>query len=254
MKSLVSRFINKIEFERISRFKRHKRGSTVLFGKKIDFVDSVTFLHGYNEIFTDEIYKFKSNVTSPLIIDCGSNIGLSIIFYKKLFPNSKVIGFEPDPEIFEVLKSNIEALGYKNIELHNFAIWKEDKMMDFRSEGGYSGRLVLPSDNSTYKVKATKLSNFIGSQQVDFLKLDIEGAELDVVSSIEKQLNMVNNLFIEYHAPSKESQKLSALLSVLEENGFRYYIKEAYSPKNPFLEVNDLDGMDLQLNISCIRK
>ena len=127
-------------------------------------------------------------------------------------------------------------------------------MMDFRSEGGYSGRLVLPSDNSTYKVQATKLSNFIGSQQVDFLKLDIEGAELDVVSSIEKQLNMVNNLFIEYHAPSKESQKLSALLSVLEENGFRYYIKEAYSPKNPFLEVNDLDGMDLQLNISCIRK
>lgn len=51
----------------------------------------------FNELFADACYSFRAQTDSPLIFDCGSNIGLSILFFKKLYPKARVIGFEPDP-------------------------------------------------------------------------------------------------------------------------------------------------------------
>ncbi len=73
----------------------------------IKITDTFWYLHGLNEIFVEEVYRFQSDTNTPLIIDCGSNIGLSIIYFKRLFPEAKIIGFEPDNEIFKILENNI---------------------------------------------------------------------------------------------------------------------------------------------------
>ncbi len=253
MNSIFSKITRRFELNRIAGINRYEAGSSTLIGKRIDFVDSSTFLHGYQEIFREEVYRFRSNRNSPLIIDCGSNIGLSIIYFKTLFPESRIIGFEPDTEIFKVLERNVKSFGFGNVELHNAAVWKKEEILKFRSEGGFSGRIVVNNDIPTYEVKAVQLNPFLGPHEVDFLKLDIEGAEIDVIQSIEENLSQINNIFIEYHSPKDTSQNLSTLLQILERNSFRYYLHEAYVPPNPFLEIKNLDGMDLQLNISCIK-
>lgn len=60
-------------------------------------------------------------------------------------------------------------------------------------------------------------------------------------------------MFIEYHSHPKESQQLAEILKILTSAGFRYYIKEAYVPKAPFIQRPTLDGLDLQLNIYAMR-
>ena len=62
----------------------------------------------FNELFADACYSFRAQTDSPLIFDCGSNIGLSILFFKKLYPKARVIGFEPDPLTFQTLRENSE--------------------------------------------------------------------------------------------------------------------------------------------------
>lgn len=244
------------EKKRLRKINRYNSGSTNLIRPEIQYVDSVSLLAGYKEIFEDNCYYFACDLKEPIIIDCGANIGLATIYFKQKHPSAQIICFEPDPDIFKVLKHNIENLHLKNIELHNKAVWIDDKVIHFRKEGGFGGRLPLNIDINQVdiiKVNAIKLSNYL-DRNINLLKIDIEGAEVDVLKSIEKKLSNVLNIFIEYHSPTNEHQKLDEILIILKRNNFRYYIKEAFVAKNPFAHIDVQDGMDLQLNIYAINQ
>jgi hypothetical protein len=60
--------------------------SSVLFGQTISITSPKWHWHSLQEIFLEETYKFTSPKPDPVIIDCGANIGLSIIYFKKLYP------------------------------------------------------------------------------------------------------------------------------------------------------------------------
>ena len=86
----------------------------------------------YKEIFQKEIYrlpnkqreKIKNNKQS-VILDCGAFLGLSTIYFRKEFQNSKIISFEPNPNIFPLLEENIYGNGINNVELVNKALSKK---------------------------------------------------------------------------------------------------------------------------------
>src|SRR5688500_13469212 len=67
-----------------------------LMGMRISFFNYATLLHLFEEIFIREIYFFKSTSASPIIFDCGSHIGLSILYFKSEIPSCQILGFEPD--------------------------------------------------------------------------------------------------------------------------------------------------------------
>jgi FkbM family methyltransferase len=239
------------EFIRLSSLPRYNTSKTTFLGKEISIVDSMTFLSGVNEIFRDNIFQFNSSNDYPLIIDCGSNIGLSVIYFKTKFPKSRILAFEPDPDIFNVLKKNINSYNFKQIELYNKAIWDQNTTVQFYSEGAYSGRIAEAKDNlDLINVKTERLKDLL-QEPVEFLKLDIEGAEFKVLKDCSSSLNNIKYIFLEYHSHITEEQRLDEVLNILKLNGFRYYIKEAFLPKNPFIKTEDLAGMDLQLNIFC---
>ena len=68
------------------------------------------------EIFNDEIYSFENLKNVESIIDIGSHIGLSIVYFKEKYPNSNIISFEPNPINFELLEKNIFENNLKNVE------------------------------------------------------------------------------------------------------------------------------------------
>src|ERR1044071_4816990 len=82
------------ELRRLVNIPRYTQCETNLLGG-ITLTDSLSFVAGYEEIFKRENYKVDFATNDPFIIDCGSNIGLSIIYFKTRYPNAKIIGFEP---------------------------------------------------------------------------------------------------------------------------------------------------------------
>lgn len=213
------------------------------------------FRHSYREIFEEQVYKFETTSDPVLIIDCGSNIGLSIIYFAKNYPAAHIIGFEPDKKIFELLKKNIGEFGCTaRVELHNQAVWTEDTVLKFHSTGSLGGSIQNGSsaEENIVDVEAVRLRNFL-NQKVDFLKLDIEGPEIEVLTDCNPLLGNVENIFVEYHCPKNEKQKLDSLLRLLSENGFRYYIRQAYeNMRYPYLQKHG-EFMDIQLNIFGFR-
>lgn len=215
--------------------------------------DAYWFLINFKEIFEDEIYKFETDKENPLILDCGSNIGLSILYFKHLYPESKIIGYEPDPYIFEILKKNLNPYDLKNIDLIQKAIWIEESSQYFHQDRSLGGKIINQESSLAYiQVPSIRLRDHL-RQTVDMLKMDIEGAEYKVLMDCEDKLFNVKRIFVEYHGEAKQIQKLHEILNLLQNVGFRYHIKEANPVKHPFLSSERSSDYDLQLNIFAFR-
>jgi len=233
---------------------RYTPTSTTLLGYEIELVDSASFLFMYREIFEQKIYKFKSKKSDPFIIDCGANIGLSSIYFKKLYPNSKLVSFEPDLEAFKKLEVNINKLKLSEIQLIKKAVWNSETTLEFMSEGADGGRVVQLEDNRRrYQVSTVRLRDYL-NQTVDFLKLDIEGAETEVLQDCQDLLINVDHLFVEYHSFINQAQTLHIIVNILSEAGFRIHIHPPITSPQPFYHRNVHLGMDMQLNIFAFRK
>ena len=217
-------------------------------GKEIKVNSAFWYLHGLEELFIDETYKFNSQNKKPQIIDCGANTGLSIIYFKRLFPEAKITAFEPDKESFKILKDNLNIFGYNDAELINKAVWNENGIIKFSALGGVSGKICEDENESTTEMPTFRLKDLL-NKEIDFLKIDIEGAEYEVIEDCKDKLKNVKNIFVEYHSEEKREQKLDEILKILKNAGFKYYIKEAWN-NQPLPYVNErINLFDLQLNI-----
>lgn len=218
----------------------------------LHYTSAQEFLHTLKELFINEIYKVELP-SNPYIIDCGANIGLSILYIKRQYPNAEVLAFEPDSTNFKLLEKNIRSFQLSNIELEPKAVWKENTTLSFANEGSMGSR--IDTSASENKVDAVRLKDYL-NRKVDFLKIDIEGAEYEVIRDIAPNLNFVQNLFLEYHGSFKQNHELIEMLSIITHSGFQFYIKEAANVyAHPFLyRQSQIDKpYDVQLNIFCTR-
>jgi FkbM family methyltransferase len=244
--------ISSFKFRKIKNLPAYKPQTIEFLGSKVSFGSRVEFLHSIHEIFIDEIYRQKFDKEDPYIIDCGANIGLSVIYMKRLYPKAEIIAFEPDDTNYSYLEKNIRAFDFANVTICKEAIWKENTTLNFLSEGSLASR-IGGEEGKTIKVKAKRLRDLL-DRPVDFLKIDIEGAEYEVLKDIKDRLHVVNNIFLEYHGTFEQNKELNEMLGIVTDSGFRYYIKQALDNHPvPFVR-KELNGYDVQLNIFCFRK
>ena len=217
-----------------------------------------SIFHTYEEIFVREIYRFQAATKTPLIIDCGANIGFSILYFKKIFPQAQVIGFEPDPENFALLQSNLQQNPQfnQNIQLEKKAIWIHNEGISFQADGSEGSKINEAAAQGSTKVETQDLKELLRRYpSVDFLKVDIEGAENTVMPAVKEELHRVQNLFLEYHGRTDELAQLNQLLIMFEQQGFSVYITTADdSLQQPFIEKHTSKSFDVQLNIFCFRQ
>jgi hypothetical protein len=105
------------------------------------------------------------------------------------------------------------------------------------------------------EVKAVRLKNLL-DRPVDFLKIDIEGAEYEVIKDSADSLQQVKRMFLEYHGRFEQNDELLEMLNIVRAAGFQFYIREA-APVHPIPFRPKRSGelpYDVQLNIFCLRK
>jgi len=235
----------------VTNLERYTPGVIKLFDKNLYFVDQLSYESTYQEIFLQKIYSFNANREDPVIIDCGANIGLSLLFFKLKFPNCRITAFEADPKIFEYLKENVKSFNFEGIDLINKALWDKETILEFYSEGADGGRIddKIVGNGNLIKVETIKLSQYL-KEDIDFLKIDIEGAEYKVLEECKDYLKNVKKIFIEYHSFVDKPQVLDEILHILKDSGFRFYLSSTgIKSHQPFECINISSGMDNQLNI-----
>lgn len=168
----------------------------------IDLIDSGTPACVYVELQRDDYGLEQITLTErDTVIDIGANIGTFSIYVKKKF-NCRVISFEPVPINFEHFKQNIvlNGLSLSDFELHNTAIFsKEGELIEIGTplynSGGSS---IFHKGGIISKCKTEKLHKYI-DKEIEYLKIDTEGAEFDIIPDILDIINKFKYIGIEYH-------------------------------------------------------
>ena len=214
---------------RLERVPLQTEGDAKFMKYKVHYTDWRVFYYEFTDMFMDRSYHFRSEKTSPLIFDCGSNIGMSIIYFKHICPKARVIGFEPDSVTFKILEENIRKNNLNDIRLVNAALSDISGALEFISDGmdgSHLAKLEHKTLSNSVKrciVKSVKLSDYI-VEPVDLLKVDVEGAEYEVLKECGDKLCLVKEMIIEYHCFRELKPMLPAFLKLLTDKGFRYII------------------------------
>lgn len=214
---------------------------------KVNFHNYLSFVFLYREIFVKQEYFIPIKKT-PLILDCGSNIGLSVLFFKLFYPCSVIHAFEPLPENYNLLEKNILQNKLKDVKSYNVAISNKDSYLKlYYSKEDIANSNLRSSvfsersniDLDVVIVKSISLSNFIDKlDQIDILKMDIEGAEFSVFENLTKKnvLSKINHILLEVHH-NVSNNKLSKLLDILEKNNFIFYLDSSLTQRKGYQDI-----------------
>lgn len=242
-----------IEGRKLSQLKKAPRfieGTVSLGGKVWHYCDAPSFAWQYDEIMQRGIYDFNGMSTSARIIDCGANIGTSVLFFAKKFPTARITAFEPDGKVFACLQKNVETNKLLNIDLQKAAVYNKNGKLSFSAQGADGGRL---SNIGTTIVNCVRLKDYL-QEPIDFLKIDIEGAETEVIVDCAEQLRNVKNCFIEYHGFENETDSLHVILACLHDAGLRYCLESVtVHHQKPFVKRVDFEGFKNLINIYAWR-
>lgn len=192
-------------------------------------IPSLAYLH--REIFVDLQYYFSTQLKDPFIVDGGSNIGMSVLFFKALYPAARVLAFEPAQSAHELLLQNVEANGLRDVEVHCAALGREDGEVTFFEDRADPAtfRMSTRSERlpgTASAVPQRRLSQLL-SEDVELLKLDVEGSEDDVLAELvdSKAVSRIRQLVVEYHHQLDPTRDfLGGFLERLRDEGFGYQV------------------------------
>jgi FkbM family methyltransferase len=172
-------------------------------------INSNNYLFHYRKIDTENLndmkYPFvKTTNNKKTIIDIGGNIGSSVIHFKKMYPDSTIYVFEPDPDCYEVLIKNTEQ--HDNIHCYNIGLFNENKIEKLnRNRFGSSGNSIYLKDGITSNSidvtlrKTSEIFNELKLFNSNILKIDTEGCEIPILKDILLLNIDFELIYIEYH-------------------------------------------------------
>lgn len=237
-----------LQVKRKCRGKEGKHVTVTINGCLIEGNDGPSLLYQYEEIIRRKSFDFKTGNNSPVIYCCGANIGIEVVKLAQQFPSAKIKAFEPDAELFSLLKKNVEH-NRLSVELYNAALSTSEGTTAFLRDGKLGGK--IGSGNA--EVKTIRLRDLLMKENsIDLLIMDIEGAENSVVPDCEDQVHKVKHFFVEWHGNAENAQDLDKILQLLNRAGFRYRLNNNLGPA-PFLHLEPENGFDAMVEIYAIR-
>jgi FkbM family methyltransferase len=204
-----------------------------------------SFVSQFEEIFVRQIYSLDCPNPAPVILDCGSNIGMATLFFKHKFPDARIVAFEPNPEAFAILEQNILRNHLSDVQLVKAAIGGKHGTAPLYRDPADACSLrasLLQYDGavSVGQIGIVKLSAYIEGR-IDLVKMDVEGREAEVFRELSEsgKLQDVNEFVFECHHNLDSQSSLEKILAVLSENGFSYHISTYLRvDSDAFLQVN----------------
>lgn len=162
-----------------------------------------------NETWQENVYRIYEDQFSGegIFVDIGANIGAVSIFVDSFNGNRgynnkiKVYAVEPEPHNLSLLNQNIQNNPVKNITIVDKAVWHEEKMVSISDRGGNSSIVNLENENKSEVLAITmeNLFSMYNIKEVDVMKIDIEGAEFDlIINTPAETLAKIKRLVLEF--------------------------------------------------------
>jgi FkbM family methyltransferase len=235
----------------------------------LDARDSLNLsIAGVHEKSETEIVK-REIKKGDVALDIGANIGYyTLIFARLVGAEGKVFSFEPDPYNFNLLKKNVEINGYKNVELIQKAVSHQTgKTRLYFKQDNHTINTIYASFGSfkTLDIEAVSLDEYFVNYPgaIDFIKMDIQGAEGRAIQGMDKLLakNRQIKIVMEYEPAFliRSGMDPGECLRLLTDRGFYLYQIQDTSIKLKPVSIDELSQKfpsekSEHTNLFCIRE
>lgn len=157
----------------------------------------------FRSIFIFKEFKLPIKIKPKLIIDGGAYTGLSALYYSSKYPDAKIFAVEPEESNFEILEKQTKKI--HNITRIKAGLWYKDAFLKIVNgkTGKWDFTVKEVEKSEAYDIKAVTIDDLLkrsGFDEIDILKLDIEGSEKELFSkNYNSWINKVNIIVIELH-------------------------------------------------------
>ena len=176
------------------------------------------------EIFVEEVYALTKSKEVFKILDLGSNIGLSVAYFKMRFHDAVIEAYEPDKNSFELLGKNINENGWKSVSVYEMAVSDENEFLFASSieEKASVNSNFATAGNEECIVEAKYILDIL-QQNFDVIKMDIEGGVWRIFKKIinHQLIPKANNWFVKFHQIEKNQKQFEEILNCSKENRFK---------------------------------
>ncbi len=195
-----------------------REGDMVLYPCRVAGIEAVFLLRSGNlgdycvaGEMTDGIYS-APDFSPDQIVDCGANIGAFSLFAGKKYPHAKLTCFEPDPDNLRVLKLNLSKNGIA-AEIRECGVWSKSGTLYYHPASSITG--LVSEEKSDFPIPVAKV---VLQSQMSWVKLDVEGAEYEVIPDLLQRTPKPKFLSIELHFFNKKGRPI---VELLEKLGYR---------------------------------
>lgn len=172
------------------------------------------------KFFEPVVYKFMSFVNGDVFVDIGANIGVYSLLSSTRF--GKVISVEPGEVQRMLLNKNIKLNHINNIEVLGNAICKEEGIIKLYKSDNLVNYSIVQKSNDYEEVNCITLDQLLlNLKHVELLKIDVEGAEMDVIKGGLHEINKVHFIIIEVR-----NSYFKDMIQILNKIGFKYHVLE----------------------------
>jgi FkbM family methyltransferase len=186
-------------------------------------------LHRLGLFGASEQTFLRRNVRAGMsVVDVGSNQGIYTLLLSKLVRDGMVIAFEPDPLLFAALRANLDRNNARNVTAHQVGAGRSSATLSFERGSLHLGNNRLTSTNTgTDKVRVEPLDAFVPLPAIDFMKIDVQGWELEVLLGARDLIGRSPNLQILFEfwpwGLRQAGTSPEELLNLLEKLGFALF-------------------------------
>lgn len=175
------------------------------------------------DIFVDEQYRCDFDVPPKRILDCGGNVGLSVLYFTKTFAEVQVEVYEANPILAATIQRNCHTAGVADrVRVSATAVADKTGTLHFASSGDDSGHISSEGE----LVPCVDIAELVG-EELDLLKMDIEGAEFACFQRLADtgKLGVPKRIVAEIHLENNDAERLVPILMNLKALGFMVTIR-----------------------------
>jgi FkbM family methyltransferase len=176
----------------------------------------------YEEELVNEIEQ-KSSGKNIHVADIGANVGYFTLLFNNVLKEGEVDAFEPFPPALERLKSNLDLNDESKISVYSCALTSSvGEIQLTKPDDANLGMATISGESGTqYTVSARTLDDvYQGDRSPDLMKVDIEGAELELIRGGTATLPGVETLILELHGGYLKSDEVEEIFRLLSDTGF----------------------------------
>ncbi len=180
----------------------------------------------YQQIFEEVEYQCLPGDLSPVVIvDLGANVGYSSAYFLTRYPACSVIAVEPDADNFAAMERNLRAYGAR-VQTLLAAAWSSPGRLAlrtdaFRGGGAWARQVQADNDGKIEAIDIDALMQRYRLPKISILKMDIEGAEVEVFKGSLDWLDRVDVLVAELHDDSSFGPASPTVIPEMHRRGFR---------------------------------